>query len=189
MGLHPVGHRPALREWTGVFGSERLAGALLDRLTHHVHILGMNGESCRLKRSRETGPPIRQKNRTTHNAPSMLPLPNSCKVATPANLLLTVIRPVVHGCSATVACFVDALDKHLYHRPNRVTASREKAAQPPEGRFPPFPPSRALGPEKGRKRRPRPYSSKTGPRFRTTSRKNAHTAARRPFRAVFDPPA
>ena len=26
-------------EWTGVFGSERLTGALLDRLTHHVHIL------------------------------------------------------------------------------------------------------------------------------------------------------
>ena len=33
-------------EWTGVFGSERLTGALLDRLTHHVHILEMNGESC-----------------------------------------------------------------------------------------------------------------------------------------------
>ena len=26
-------------EWTSVFGSERLTGALLDRLTHHVHIL------------------------------------------------------------------------------------------------------------------------------------------------------
>ena len=32
-------------EWTEVFGSERLTGALLDRLTHHVHILEMNGES------------------------------------------------------------------------------------------------------------------------------------------------
>src|SRR3954467_12998215 len=39
-------------EWTGVFGSERLTGALLDRLTHHVHILEMNGESYRLKASR-----------------------------------------------------------------------------------------------------------------------------------------
>ena len=27
-------------EWTEIFGSERLTGALLDRLTHHVHILG-----------------------------------------------------------------------------------------------------------------------------------------------------
>ena len=36
-------------EWTEVFGSERLTGALLDRITHHVHILEMNGESYRLK--------------------------------------------------------------------------------------------------------------------------------------------
>ena len=39
-------------EWTEVFGSERLTGALLDRLTHHVHILEMNGESYRLNQSR-----------------------------------------------------------------------------------------------------------------------------------------
>ena len=41
-------------EWTDVFGSERLTGALLDRLTHHVHILEMNGESYRLKQSRQS---------------------------------------------------------------------------------------------------------------------------------------
>ena len=40
-------------EWTEVFGSERLTGALLDRLTHHVHILEMNGASYRLKGSRQ----------------------------------------------------------------------------------------------------------------------------------------
>ena len=40
-------------EWTEVFGSERLTGALLDRLTHHVHILEMNGESYRLNQSRQ----------------------------------------------------------------------------------------------------------------------------------------
>ena len=39
-------------EWTEVLGSERLTGALLDRLTHHVHILEMNGESYRLKTSK-----------------------------------------------------------------------------------------------------------------------------------------
>jgi DNA replication protein DnaC len=39
-------------EWTGAFGNQRLTGALLDRLTHHVHILEMNGESYRLKQSR-----------------------------------------------------------------------------------------------------------------------------------------
>ena len=40
-------------EWTGVFGSERLTGALLNRLTHHVHILEMNGDSYRLARSKK----------------------------------------------------------------------------------------------------------------------------------------
>jgi len=34
--------------WTEVLGSERLTGALLDRLTHRVHILEANGESYRL---------------------------------------------------------------------------------------------------------------------------------------------
>ena len=39
-------------EWTETFGTERLTGALLDRLTHHVNILEMNGESYRLNQSR-----------------------------------------------------------------------------------------------------------------------------------------
>src|SRR6185312_1259515 len=39
--------------WTSVFGSERLTGALLDRLTHHVHILEMTGESYRLATSKK----------------------------------------------------------------------------------------------------------------------------------------
>ena len=39
------------------FGSERLTGALLDRLTHHVHILEMNGESYRLNQSRNRQKP------------------------------------------------------------------------------------------------------------------------------------
>lgn len=41
-------------EWTEILGSERMTGALLDRLTHHVHILEMNGESYRLKQSRSS---------------------------------------------------------------------------------------------------------------------------------------
>jgi DNA replication protein DnaC len=44
------------QEWTEVLGSERLTGALLDRLTHHVHILEMNGDSFRLKQSRKRRP-------------------------------------------------------------------------------------------------------------------------------------
>ena len=44
-------------ELTEGFGSDRLTGALLDRLTHHVHILEMNGDSYRLKCSRENAQP------------------------------------------------------------------------------------------------------------------------------------
>jgi|TARA_B100000315_G_scaffold2567_1_gene2456 DNA replication protein DnaC len=47
-------------EWTEIFGSERLTGALLDRLTHHVHILEMNGDSYRLKHSRRGRVPSKQ---------------------------------------------------------------------------------------------------------------------------------
>src|SRR6202165_672635 len=45
------------QEWTEVLGSERLTGALLDTLTHHVHILEMNGDSYRLKQSRRKRTP------------------------------------------------------------------------------------------------------------------------------------
>ena len=46
----PPGY-PPFDEWTETFGSERLTGALLDRLTHHVSILELNGESYRLAQS------------------------------------------------------------------------------------------------------------------------------------------
>jgi DNA replication protein DnaC len=36
-------------QWTEVLGSERLTGAMLDRLTHRVHILEANGPSYRLQ--------------------------------------------------------------------------------------------------------------------------------------------
>lgn len=38
-------------DWTSVLGSERLTGALLDRLTHHIRVLTMNGDSYRLRQS------------------------------------------------------------------------------------------------------------------------------------------
>jgi DNA replication protein DnaC len=40
-------------QWTEVMGSERLTGAMLDRLTHRVHILEANGESYRLRDARK----------------------------------------------------------------------------------------------------------------------------------------
>jgi len=39
-------------EWVEIMGSERLTGALLDRLTHRVHIIEANGPSYRLKESK-----------------------------------------------------------------------------------------------------------------------------------------
>jgi DNA replication protein DnaC len=36
-------------QWPEILGNERLTGALLDRITHRVHIIEANGESCRLK--------------------------------------------------------------------------------------------------------------------------------------------
>jgi len=42
----------AFEEWTEIFGSERLTGALLDRLTHQCHILEANGQSYRLRHAR-----------------------------------------------------------------------------------------------------------------------------------------
>jgi IstB-like ATP binding protein len=57
-------------EWTSVFGSERLTGALLDRLTHHVHILEMNGDSYRLNQSK------RRSRRASADTPALVTLPN-----------------------------------------------------------------------------------------------------------------
>ena len=62
-----------------IFGSERLTGALLDRLTHHVHIPELKGESYRLKRSRESAVSRLRKNRTPHSPhPEASPLPPQC---------------------------------------------------------------------------------------------------------------
>ena len=42
-------------QWPQIFGDERLTGALLDRLTHRVHVIEMKGESYRLRGGRSRG--------------------------------------------------------------------------------------------------------------------------------------
>ena len=51
LSLIVTGNLP-FESWTEIFGSERLTGALLDRLTHRVHILEANGPSYRLRESK-----------------------------------------------------------------------------------------------------------------------------------------
>ena len=53
-------------QWQEVCGSERLTGAMLDRLTHRVHIVEANGESYRLKDSQRR----MRRQRKTPAAPS-----------------------------------------------------------------------------------------------------------------------
>jgi hypothetical protein len=47
-----------------------VTGALLDRLTHHVHILEMNGESYRLAQSKRQPAKCCRVAERTSNAPS-----------------------------------------------------------------------------------------------------------------------
>jgi DNA replication protein DnaC len=44
-------------QWTEVLGNEQLTGALLDRITHRVHIIEANGESYRLKDAKKRRQP------------------------------------------------------------------------------------------------------------------------------------
>ena len=98
-------------EWTEVFGSERLTGALLYRLTHHVHILEMNGESYRLKCSRENAqPPAPGRSRRRINRTLDAFSSCSCNVAPLPDLLPSVTSQRVHFCSALLAPHPGALD-------------------------------------------------------------------------------
>ena len=97
-------------EWTEVFGSERLTGALLDRLTHHIHILEMNGDSYRLKRSRENA--ASQVADDPEDSCLTPELPTTAPDLTPTRLPIQffLIVPVGHDSSAAVVHLLAALD-------------------------------------------------------------------------------
>ena len=112
-------------EWTEVFGSERLTGALLDRLIHHVHILEMNGESYRLKQNRsQRGPPRLDNPPTplTYVGPQAPPTRGAASACRGARRAARGARPwttwtssetrhrVVHFCSAALVDFYAAVD-------------------------------------------------------------------------------
>ena len=55
-------------DWVEVMGNERLTGALLDRLTHRIHILEANGDSYRLRESHRRLNQRTRAKRNEHNA-------------------------------------------------------------------------------------------------------------------------
>ena len=67
-------------EWTEIFGSERLTGALLDRLTHHVHILGAD--------RRQLSPRTQQARSSRRDRPRVLTSPPATPPGCPAGLPL-----------------------------------------------------------------------------------------------------
>jgi hypothetical protein len=86
-------------EWTATFADERLAEALLDRVTHRAHLLETNGQSCRLAQSRSRKRPDRPlENIESKGAPGMAEAP-----------LLAAAPPGFYG--ALLADVVGAVDR------------------------------------------------------------------------------
>ncbi len=58
MPLSKAGPELLFEEGTETFGTERLTGTLLNRLTHHVNVLEMNGESAVLTNAAHASPSL-----------------------------------------------------------------------------------------------------------------------------------
>jgi DNA replication protein DnaC len=68
----------AFGEWVKVFGDEKLTTALLDRLTHHSHILTTRGESYRShRRTDDSGPVQDGRPPPSHNPETTAPPPRT----------------------------------------------------------------------------------------------------------------
>lgn len=79
--------------WTEVCGSERLTGALLDRLTHRVHIIEANGQSYRLEQSRQRL--ARRKNKAVYAYVQGQDSSRIMELTLPANMLKPTERALL----------------------------------------------------------------------------------------------
>ena len=124
-------------EWTEVLGSERLTGALLDRLTHHVHILEMNGQSYRLSQSRQAqhcGLPGALPTPGTLLAPHPTPLPPAPVVDpmtrfSPGDIFAGQLCRGGTFLLRHVSCFLAALDRRRYQDRGCLDRQTEGAAR------------------------------------------------------------
>jgi len=74
----------AFRDWGEVFPSERTAGALIDRLTHHCHIIEMYGDSYRFKQGLSRREKQSRSKRNPADPPDPLPEPPEAPSPLPA---------------------------------------------------------------------------------------------------------
>ena len=129
-------------EWTETFGSERLTGALLDRLTHHVTILEMNGDSYRLAQSRTRKTPANALRQATKlafqaNAPWHTPAIRGARVPRRAPVPASVLDPgggrllrrPVAGSSAAVDRTLRWTSGPFVRRPARTTYKKGRDAR------------------------------------------------------------
>ena len=92
--------------------SERFTDALQERLTIHVHILGINGESCCLKRGRENAV-SKVSEEPDDKQPSAAPTaPASALCGAPPHSIPYVVQ-VGHNYSVPLAHILGAIDRRI----------------------------------------------------------------------------